>query len=52
MWGMGAGVAVNLYVRFATPVAWTWYVMIGTGVTVGAALLASLFYGRTEAMHE
>jgi SSS family transporter len=52
MWGMGAGIAVNLYVRFATPVAWTWYVMIGTGVTVGAALLASLFYGRTEAMHE
>jgi SSS family transporter len=33
MWGMGAGLAVMLYVRFGTPIAFTWYVLIGTAVT-------------------
>src|SRR6185369_10015014 len=30
MCGMVAGLAVMLYVRFATPIAFTWYVLIGT----------------------
>jgi hypothetical protein len=40
--GMSAGLAVMLYVKFATAIAWTWYVAIGTGVTVSIALLASV----------
>lgn len=42
MAGMLAGIAVNLWVRFGTPVAWTWYVLIGTAVTAGVGLAASL----------
>ncbi|MBN9659662.1 MAG: sodium:solute symporter [Acidobacteria bacterium] len=43
MVGMSAGLAINLYVKFATPVAWTWYVLIGTIITAGTALIASSF---------
>lgn len=42
MIGMSAGLAVNLYLKFATPVAWTWYVLIGTTVTVATAWTASV----------
>jgi SSS family transporter len=42
MAGMLAGITVNLWVRFGTPVAWTWYVLIGTAVTAGVGLAASL----------
>jgi SSS family transporter len=43
MAGMAAGLAAVLWVHFRTPVAFTWYVLIGTTVTFCAALLASLF---------
>jgi solute:Na+ symporter, SSS family len=43
MAGAVAGLAVILYVNFATPIAWTWYVLIGTAATFLAALAASLF---------
>jgi len=33
MIGMLAGLAVTLYVRFFTPVAWTWYILLGTAIT-------------------
>lgn len=46
MAGMTAGVLINLYVRFATPIAWTWYVLIGTAITMSVALLAQLLIGR------
>ena len=39
--GVVAGLASVLAVRFETPVAFTWYVMIGATVTFTAALLAS-----------
>jgi len=42
MVGMATGISVNLYVKFGTPIAWTWYVLIGTSVTAGVAVLASL----------
>ncbi len=42
MVGMAAGIGVNLFVKFGTPIAWTWYVLIGTSVTAGMAVLASL----------
>ena len=40
--GMVASIAVMLGIRFGTPIAWTWYAVIGCGVTFGVAWLASL----------
>jgi len=41
--GTIAGLATVLLVHFYTPIAWTWYVMIGTLVTFGVGLLVSMF---------
>ena len=41
--GAAAGLAAILYVRFRTPIAFTWYVLIGTTVTFCVALMASWF---------
>lgn len=49
MAGMLAGLAVNLYLRFATPVAWTWYVLVGAVTTAGVALAVSAIADREEA---
>ena len=43
MCGMSVGLALLLYVRFATPIAFTWYVMIGASATFLTAVLVSLF---------
>jgi SSS family transporter len=43
MCGMVAGLALMLYVRFATPIAFTWYVLIGTSMTFVTGLVVSLF---------
>ncbi len=43
MSGMCVGLALMLYVRFATPIAFTWYVVIGAGATFVTGILASLF---------
>jgi SSS family transporter len=43
MVGVAAGLTAILLVRFETPIAWTWYVLIGTVVTFLAALVASGF---------
>ena len=40
---MIAGLALMLYVRFATPIAFTWYVLIGTSMTFVTGLVMSLF---------
>ncbi|MGD0580446.1 MAG: sodium:solute symporter, partial [Bryobacteraceae bacterium] len=45
MAGMAAGVTGNLIVRFATPIAFTWYVPIGTSVTLLVALVAATVHG-------
>ena len=42
MCGMSVGLVLLLYVRFATPIAFTWYVMIGASATFATALLVSL----------
>ena len=42
MGGMLAGLITNLYVKFGTNIAWTWYVLIGSAVTVATALLISI----------
>jgi SSS family transporter len=47
MSGMCVGLALMLYVRFATPIAFTWYVVIGTGATFLTGILASLFIDET-----
>jgi len=41
--GMLAGLALMTYVRFATSIAWTWYVLIGTTLTFVVGYAASLF---------
>lgn len=43
MCAMVVGLLLMLYVRFATPIAWTWYVLIGTAATFLTGLAASLF---------
>src|SRR5690349_4455242 len=43
IFGMIAGLALMLYVRFATPVAFTWYVLIGTSMTFITGLALSFF---------
>ena len=45
MAGMAAGVAGNLVIRFATPIAFTWYVPIGTALTLLVALAAAAIHG-------
>lgn len=40
--GMMTGLAVMLCVKFATPLAWTWYVAVGTVTTFASGSLASL----------
>jgi Na+/proline symporter len=46
MAGVAAGLAAILYVWLATPIAFTWYVLIGTLVTFSAGVAASAFEGR------
>jgi SSS family transporter len=50
--GMLAGFLIMLYVRAATSIAWTWYVLIGTSVTVVAALITSLVVPAHQAEKE
>jgi Na+/proline symporter len=40
--GMVVGFATSLFVWLKTPVPWTWYVAIGTGVTFFTGYLMSL----------
>jgi SSS family transporter len=44
MVGMTVGLGLMLYIKFGTPVAWTWYVLIGTSVTFSVAYLLSLVW--------
>ena len=47
--GMFAGLSLMLYLWAATPLAWTWYVLVGTLATFGVGSVVSLFFGRAEA---
>ena len=51
MAGMLAGLLTNLYVKFGTTIAWTWYVLIGATVTVATAVLLSLFLNEERVRH-
>lgn len=41
MIAMATGLVLMLYVRFLTPIAWTWYVLIGSTATFATGLAAS-----------
>lgn len=47
--GMIASIAVMLYVRFMTPLAWTWYVLLGSTVTFVVAYAASFAFAPASA---
>ncbi|MDT4952019.1 MAG: solute:Na+ symporter, family [Acidobacteriota bacterium] len=42
--GMGASIAVMIYVYFGTKIAWTWYGVIGSGITFLVAWAASFAF--------
>jgi solute:Na+ symporter, SSS family len=42
--GMVASIVVMLYVRFYTPIAYTWFVLLGSAVTFFVAWLASFAF--------
>ncbi len=42
--GMLVSMTAMLYIYFATRIAWTWYVFIGSGITLVVAWLASLAF--------
>jgi solute:Na+ symporter, SSS family len=48
MAGMVASLLVMAYVRTSTPIAWTWYVLIGTSATFIVGLLASFLVPRPQ----
>jgi solute:Na+ symporter, SSS family len=48
MCAMVAGLLLMLYVRFATPIAWTWYVLIGTTATFLTGIAASFVFKDTN----
>ena len=43
--GVVAGAAVMLFVKFATKIPFTWWVMIGSSVTFGGGCLSSFIIG-------
>jgi solute:Na+ symporter, SSS family len=48
--GFAAGIAMMIAVRLYTPLAWTWYVLVGTIVTFLVGSVASLTANRQEAL--
>ena len=50
--GVIAGLVTVLGVRFGTPIAWTWYVLIGTVVTFGVGVLVGMFAPAIPALTE
>jgi hypothetical protein len=41
---MSASILLMLFIRFYTPLAWTWYVLIGSLTTFAVAWLASFIF--------
>ncbi len=42
--GMAASILLMIYIKFFTPLAWTWYVLVGSLTTLVVAWLASLIF--------
>jgi SSS family transporter len=49
--GMLVSIAAMLYVFFATSIAWTWYVFLGSLITFVTAWVASFAFSATPARH-
>lgn len=47
MVGMGVSLAVMTWIKFQTPLAWTWYVLVGTVICVTVGYGVSLIAGET-----
>ncbi|MFL6231406.1 MAG: sodium:solute symporter [Pyrinomonadaceae bacterium] len=47
--GMLTSMVVMLYIRFMTPLAWTWYVLLGSAVTFLVAFAVTPFFKRAPA---
>jgi Na+/proline symporter len=43
--GFVIGIAAVIAIKFLTPLAWTWYVLVGTVITFAVGSLASTFAG-------
>ncbi len=48
--GFVAGLATMILVKRLTPLAWTWYVLVGTIVTYAVGAIASGFTRRDDAV--
>jgi SSS family transporter len=46
--GMIASIAAMLYILFGTSIAWPWYALIGSGITVIVAFVSTLIYRTNE----
>ena len=44
MVAMSTGLVLMLYIKFATPIAWTWYVLIGSAATFATGLVFSVIF--------
>jgi hypothetical protein len=42
--GMSASILLMIYIKFFTPLAWTWYVLIGSITTFAVAWAASYIF--------
>jgi SSS family solute:Na+ symporter len=50
--GMSASILLMLYIKFFTPIAWTWYVLIGSLTTFAVAWLASFIFTERKRVNE
>jgi SSS family solute:Na+ symporter len=50
--GMIASIVVMLYVRFMTPLAWTWYVLLGSAITFLVAFAATPLFRKATARRQ
>lgn len=46
--GMIVSCCVMFYLRFWTPIAWTWFVLIGSAITLGVAALVTVLPGMNK----
>ena len=46
--GFVTGLVTMVAVRFLTPLAWTWYALVGTVITFAVGSLASMFAARAS----
>jgi SSS family transporter len=52
LFGFGTGLATMIAVKWLTPLAWTWYVLVGTIVTYVVGAIASVFTRRKDHAHD